>query len=158
MLCINDRWRKRQTHHSFSFLGGHLLCWRFRFSPTRIRLQCFLSFCQYFFTYLIFTNNGAVGSVSWLRSVSAFEDHRRPMEPIKAVRGGKLDTAWGDWSGRRHPDSSSANPTGLPAKQLNLENPTQGRPPHATSISTLPWNEVFVKGQQKQKHVMIDIQ
>lgn len=45
------------------------------------------------------------------------------------------DTTKGVWSRRRHPDNISANPLALPAKQLNLENLRQGKPPHATIIS-----------------------
>ncbi|KAI9533807.1 hypothetical protein NQZ68_019890 [Dissostichus eleginoides] len=57
-------------------------------------------------------------------------------EPINGHRGGrKEDTTKGDWSRRRHPDNSSANLPALPAKQLNLENLTKGKLPHATIIS-----------------------
>ena len=39
------------------------------------------------------------------------------------------------WSRRGHPDNVSANPLALAAKQLNLENLRQDKPPHASIVS-----------------------
>lgn len=63
-------------------------------------------------------------------------DHRRPLEPIKGCREVKSTPPRESGAGGGiQTTDNSANPPALAAKQLNLENLTQGRLPHATIIS-----------------------